>query len=153
LTDRDLTKHRGRGPGRKRLIDRIMEKISPEPNSGCWLWKGAATSAGYGEIHVPGRGGRLAHRFLYEMLRGPIPDGLQLDHLCRVRCCVNPDHLEPVTCRDNLRRSPLVARMRGESQRNKTHCPAGHPYDATNTYWYRNRRNCRECSRIRRRKK
>ena len=98
-----------------------------------------------------------AHRFAYEMLVGPIPEGLDLDHLCRVRHCVNPNHLEPVTRSENLRRGirprlPQNDRI-GDKNRAKTHCPKGHPYDEANTlmhYWKREnsmRRLCRTCHR------
>lgn len=73
-------------------------------SSPCWIWQMALNPSGYGLI--PGRGSRLAHRAFYEDARGPIPGGPQLDHLCRTRCCVNPDHLEPVTNAENQRRSP-----------------------------------------------
>lgn len=77
-------------------------------DGGCWLWRGTRGSSGYGQICIRGphrtRAIRGAHRVLYEMLRGPVPEGLELDHLCRVRHCVNPDHLEPVTRTENVRR-------------------------------------------------
>jgi hypothetical protein len=80
---------------------------------GCWRWGGATTPKGYGVFTTRQRESRrrayLAHRTAWELLRGPIEDGRQLDHLCRNRWCVNPDHLEPVTCRENIRRG-LVAR-------------------------------------------
>lgn len=105
----------------------------------CWFWTATLNNRGYGEF---GRFG-LAHRYAYELLVGPIPIGLTLDHLCRQPACVRPDHLEPVTLREN------VLRGKGWSGRNaiKTHCPQGHPYDEVNTRWYRNQRNCRVCSR------
>lgn len=70
----------------------------------CWIWDGALTDGGYGKAS---RGGKTttAHRYVYEMYRGPIPEGLHLDHLCEVRECVNPDHLDPVTGSENTRRS------------------------------------------------
>lgn len=83
---------------------KARQKIFPEPMTGCWLWGGSINSKGYGrwkdrvKFH-------MAHRFVYETIIGQIPDGLQLDHLCRVRCCVNPSHLEPVTVTENVRRS------------------------------------------------
>lgn len=70
----------------------------------CWLWIGGKQAAGYGSFGVRGSG-KLAHRVSYELHRGAIPDGLHLDHLCRVKSCVNPDHLEPVTPRENVRRA------------------------------------------------
>lgn len=87
------------------IEERFWSKVEPEPNSGCWIWIGART-CGYGAI---GRGTRSegnigAHRFAYLLLRGPIPLGLEPDHLCRLRCCVNPWHLELVTRRENSQR-------------------------------------------------
>lgn len=117
---------------------------------GCWEWLGFHNAKGYSQVRIGGRGGRLhrLHRLLYELLIGPIPDGLQLDHLCRNRGCVRPDHLEPVTQEENLARgnpSPT------DINRMKVHCPAGHPYDAENTYYYprSQHRGCRECNRER----
>src|SRR3990172_4211550 len=75
----------------------------PEPNTGCWLWAGNLDTPGYGQISSLGRK-VLAHRLSYIFLRGPIPRGLQIDHLCRVRSCVNPDHMELVTSRENASR-------------------------------------------------
>jgi hypothetical protein len=105
----------------------------------CWLWTATLNNQGYGEFGSLG----LAHRFAYELLVGPIPEGLTLDHLCRQPACVRPDHLEPVTHRENVRRGE------GWSGRNarKTHCPQGHAYDEANTRWYHNQRNCRACDR------
>lgn len=114
-----------------------------EGAGGCLLWTGQIDKAGYGR-----RGGRLAHRLVYEMEVGPVPDALPLDHLCRVTRCVNPLHLEPVSQRENLLRSPLT--FQGRNAR-KTHCPQGHPYDEANTYRPpRGGRICRACSRARR---
>lgn len=115
----------------------------PEPNSGCWLWTGALMKNGYGvfdfhkdRLGLP-RKSRLAHRISYELHNGEIPKGLDLDHLCRTRCCVNPDHLEPVSRKENLRRSPLV---------NKTHCKSGHEFTFENTWIEKNgARHCRAC--------
>ena len=106
----------------------------------CWEWTGGRTS-GYG--HISGGDGtfRRAHRVVYEFLVGPVPRGMQLDHLCRNRACVNPDHLEPVTPGENTRRSPL-------SRARRTHCPQGHEYTPENTsVSKRNQRSCRECIR------
>ena len=110
-----------------------------EPNSGCWLWTGYVHKTGYGSYTLKGKT-RLAHRFSYEMYVGDIPEGHDLDHLCRVRCCVNPDHLEPVSRRENLERSPIWSG-------NFTHCPSGHAYDEGNTYYYNGSRRCMACRR------
>lgn len=82
---------------------------------GCWRWTGRHTTLGYGQLHVGGRD-YLAHRLMYERDRGPIPSGLELDHLCRVRDCVNPAHLEAVSHAENIRRSPLTPRSRPLSE-------------------------------------
>ncbi len=82
-------------------IDNFLYWVSPEPNSGCWPWTGCLSLAGYGCFQ-----GFSAHRFSYAALVGPIPQGLTIDHLCRVRLCVNPLHLEPVTHKVNCQRKP-----------------------------------------------
>jgi hypothetical protein len=107
--------------------------------NGCWWWKGGKHEKGYGRFWFADRV-QPAHRIAYELLIGLIPDGLQLDHLCRTPSCVNPAHLEPVTRLENLRRGIHV-------NRSKTHCPAGHAYDAENTYIEGGRRHCRICLR------
>lgn len=106
----------------------------------CWYWTAGQNGKGYGRIRIRSHD-VLAHRFAYELLVGPIPAGLELDHLCRVRCCVNTDHLEPVTNQVN------VLRGNGKTAANarKTHCPQGHAYDVGNTYWWRGRRYCQVC--------
>lgn len=87
---------------RPRTLEDYLDKIVPNED-GCWLWLGGKGGAGYGAI-TRGRFKQPAHRVFFELLVGPIPDGLQLDHLCCVRACVNPDHLEPVTQGENIRR-------------------------------------------------
>jgi hypothetical protein len=96
---------------------------------GCWEWTGRITPQGYGTISLAGKSHR-AHRLSYEALVGPIPDGLGLDHLCRNRPCVNPDHLEPVTQSVNTKRGFGI----GTKHSMVTHCPKGHEYDEFNTY-------------------
>lgn len=129
------------GPAPKPLADRIHAAVLVDDN-GCWLWQRSIKSNGYGQMGVPGAGMRYAHRISYQTFRGPIPDGLQIDHLCRVRRCVNPDHLEAVTCRENLIRGVgFVARHVAA-----THCPAGHPYDECNTrIGTKGERMCKRC--------
>lgn len=107
----------------------------------CWRWTGAHVPNGYGQIQANGRP-RGVHRLAYEAWVGPIPDGLEVDHLCRVRDCINPAHLEAVTHLENLRRGrTIVAR-----QIAKTECPQGHPYDEGNTIKRsRGVRICRAC--------
>ena len=129
--------------------ERFQKFISPEPMSGCWLWTGALTDKGYARIRGASKPVK-AHRLSYELARGPIPDGLELDHLCRVRCCVNPAHLEPVTHAENVRRSIAAignpGALAGSAvQRAKTHCPSGHEYNEANTYRLLGSRFCRAC--------
>lgn len=122
-----------------RLPDRFWSKVIPEPNSGCWLWLGAG-SGGYGHTWAVGGRKWLAHRLAFEVLVGPVPKGLDLDHLCRNRGCCNPAHLEPVTHRENARRGLHGALI--------TRCPSGHAYDDENTYVGPNgARKCRRCGR------
>lgn len=120
------------------LQEAIWDKITV--TGFCWLWEGYVSKEGYGYSTFEGKG-RIAHRHVYELLVGPIPKGLQLDHLCRVRNCVNPDHLEPVTPRENLMRGFTHARSNSE----KTHCAQGHEYNEANTYYDKTQRSCKAC--------
>jgi len=107
----------------------------------CWHWLRHRTPRGYGTFRVNGRL-LMAHRWAYEHFKGPIPDGLTLDHLCRNRGCVNPDHLEPVTLRENILRgtSPSAADAK------KTHCIHGHEFFVQNTWiTSQGKRVCRTC--------
>lgn len=108
----------------------------------CWLWNSVIKENGYGQFWVEGRYVQ-AHRFAYELARGPIPAGLSIDHLCRERACVNPSHLEPVTTRENLRRSPHTVNSINAA---KTTCPRGHAYNRK-----RRQRYCLTCENERRR--
>ncbi|MFF5842171.1 HNH endonuclease signature motif containing protein [Streptomyces massasporeus] len=122
-----------------KVRERILRRT--DRSGECWLWTGPLDRHGYAEIKISGRQ-RLAHRVAYETFIGPIPDGLVIDHRCRVRHCQNPDHLEPVTNRENLLRGVGVAAQNAT----KTHCPQGHPYDEANTIIRpRGSRRCRAC--------
>lgn len=126
------------------IAERLKAKTVLDEQTGCWLWTGQIGRRGYGQIGS-GSDGRtlLTHRVSYELNVGPIPEGLTLDHLCRVRHCINPAHLEPVTARENILRGETLA----AANIAKTHCPQGHPYSPENTYIYKGSRSCRICSR------
>lgn len=136
------------GDRRMSFAERYERLAFPEPNSGCFIWMGALNKDGYGVIGIgyeseKNKKNTLAHRVAYEHFVGPIPEGLQLDHLCRVRCCVNPAHLEPVTNAENLRRGmgPALTRARPPI----THCKHGHLLSGENLNLYRGVRVCRAC--------
>ena len=124
------------------LEARIAEKIRVEGD--CWLWQGYTLGRGeYGGISVDGTY-KYVHRVMYEILIGPIPDGLTLDHLCRQTLCANPFHCEPVTLRENILRgdSPTAVNAR------KSHCIHGHPLSGENLYTAPDgHRYCRTCRR------
>lgn len=125
-------------------LERIQFRAAAPDDNGCWRWTGHIDDGGYGIVSAGGA--HKAHRISYEAHVGPIPDGLTIDHLCRVRCCVNPAHLEPVTQQVNTLRGETIAARHAAT----THCPAGHPYDAENTYSSkRGERDCRACRRVR----
>jgi len=93
--------------------ERVLSKLLIQPETGCLLWTGALTWNGYGNFMLPDRSNVRVHRLMYEWFAGPIPDGMQIDHLCRVRRCASPAHLEPVTCQENLLRGAgLGGRLR-----------------------------------------
>lgn len=130
---------------------RILERIRVD-GVGCWLWRGSITGTGYGTIYLPRPVGQpfgaRAHRFSYEQFVGPIPDGLELDHLCRVRHCVNPQHLEPVTRHENIVRGigPRLTILR-QAGVYRTHCRRGHELAGRNVYAYGGKRQCAVCCR------
>lgn len=102
--------------------ERFDARWTPEPNTGCWLWTGGLMNRGYGKLCF-GDGTRLAHRVSWELHRGPIPEGLVLDHVCRVRSCVNPDHLRLVTIAQNVLENSVSESALHAKQ---THCLKGH---------------------------
>lgn len=124
--------------------DRFWAQVDRRGDDECWPWLGSLDGGGYGQIRTGGRRVK-AHRFAYELLVGPIAEGLVIDHLCRSRSCANPKHLEAVTQGENIRRG-----LTGATNAAKTHCPHGHEYAAANTYLYRGKRACRACARKRR---
>lgn len=136
-------------PGNKQtpVIVRFWAKV--EITLGCWIWHGERDKAGYGKLRrgAPTFRKEMAHRLAYELFVGLIPEGLTLDHLCRNTSCVNPDHLEPVTIRENTLRgtNPIAQNAR------KTHCVRGHRFSPENTAYVLDgtERRCRECMRIR----
>ena len=133
-----------------RKVDKDGATPAHRPDLGpCWPWAAGRNNYGYGVFSFGSRkdGSRRsvsAHRFAYELLIGPITEGLQLDHLCRVHHCVNTDHLEPVTQRENLLRGVGIPALNMK----KTHCPHGHAFDGVNTYWHKGTRGCLVCRRV-----
>jgi hypothetical protein len=127
---------------------RFWRKTMPVP-SGCTIWTGKVSASGYGHFWAQGRH-LIAHRVAYLLTFGAIEPGAVLDHLCRVRACINPRHLEPVTQKENILRGEGLAAHNAR----KTHCPAGHEYTPDNTYHFKRSetrvgRNCRACERAR----
>ena len=129
---------------------RFDKKWVPEPNSGCWLWTASDDGKGYGQFGGTPRpngradGMRKAYKVGYEIYVGPVPEGLELDHKCRTKMCVNPDHLEPVTHGVNIDRGVWQPAI----NKKKTHCDRGHPYTEDNFKIYKGSRKCMECNKI-----
>ena len=126
-------------------VERFWTKV--DKTGGCWLWTGPQSGKGWRErksygVFSIGPKKIYAHRYAYESLVGPIPEGRELDHLCRVKHCVNPAHLEPVTFVENQRRAVPFRKP-------KTHCPKGHAYVGDNMMRVGSRRalRCRTCTR------
>lgn len=129
---------RGSGPSLKDRLPHLVRITE----TGCWDWSRYVDSDGYGRVKIRGKSERRAHRAVYEELVGHIPDGMDLDHLCRNRRCVNPEHLEPVTKRENTLRGFAPTAMNAR----KTHCLNGHSLSGDNIYTQNGRRRqCRTC--------
>jgi len=129
----------------QQVIERFLDKISPEPNTGCWLWNAVLTGTGYGNFMV-NRSVYTAHRASFLIHKGPIPDGMQVCHKCDVRCCVNPDHLFLGTSQDNAIDKCNKGRHPNQT---KTHCRNGHelPSQPNVTWGKRSFRLCLVCRR------
>lgn len=128
---------------KRSLRDRIEGSVAYEPNTGCWLWVRAKSVDGYGRIKIDGEN-VSAHRTSYAAYLGPIPEGLTIDHLCRTRLCVNPDHLEAVPMGVNVLRGMNTAAQNAR----KTHCKRGHALEGGNLYVTRvGERRCKQCRR------
>lgn len=143
------------GSSRRSDYERFIEKTR-RVESGCIEEAGGLNGVGYGQFYrgkreVGDTGKTYAHRWAYEHYVGPIPEGMHLDHLCRNRKCCNPDHLEPVTPRENILRGVAPAAEHAK----KTECPAGHKYEGDNLYLHpvKGQRICRACGRIRAKQK
>ena len=120
-------------------IQSIIDRLEPITESGCLIWP-IITKMGYGVVSHNGKQ-HLVHRLLYECLVGKIPLDMCLDHMCRVRCCVNVAHLEVVTIKTNVLRGKGLAAINSK----KTHCVSGHPLSGNNLRKYKSERSCIEC--------
>jgi len=123
----------------KNDLENIWKYIKfPSDPKDCWIWIGGMMGKRYGTFCFMLKQ-HQAHRFVYELLVGKVPKGKELDHLCREKKCVNPDHLEPVRHKINCSRGKV------NQNKNKTHCKNGHEFTEKNTYHFRNFRQCRKC--------
>ena len=132
-------------PPKSMTVDERFDALwQPEPNSGCMIWMGASRGNGYGAFW-DGKKDVAAHRFAWERKHGPIPVGLVVDHLCRVRTCVNPAHLRVVTQRENVFENSFALAAINAA---KTHCKRGHEFTTENTMRTSKGRECRLCNRM-----
>lgn len=129
--------------------ERFWGSVRVDETTGCWLWTGTLGRGGYSQFTVGAKDWHSSgHKWAYQHFIGPVPDGLHLDHLCRTPACVNPAHLEPVTCRENLLRGDTFQAKNAA----KTHCLRGHEFTPENTYRRLDRpghRACKTCQRMR----
>lgn len=121
------------------IAERLDRMSIPEPMSGCTVWLGTRNRDGYGMVEHEGKT-QSAHRVAWVSQHGPIPAGLEIDHRCKLRCCINTDHMRLATRRENTRNSGAVSALAAQ----RVACPQGHPYDGVN---YRGARICRQCAR------
>lgn len=127
----------GKPQSHSRRLTTLMSRVTPGWG-GCWLWTGFRYANGYGLFALDGRK-VYAHRAAYELTVGPIPDGLHIDHLCRVRACIRPDHLEAVPQAENNNRACAI----------RTHCRHGHLLDGRKQRGGKTARYCKTCNRLR----
>lgn len=127
------------------LEERFWAKV--DKSGDCWMWTGCTNAEGYGRFNVGDGQIVNAHRVSVQLDGRDIPSGLEVDHLCRNRTCVNPRHLDVVDHRTNMLRSPAFMELAASNAR-KTHCPKNHPYEGANLYVLPDgRRSCRICCR------
>ncbi|TMS00113.1 HNH endonuclease signature motif containing protein [Nonomuraea basaltis] len=147
MTVYDPPPRRKGGPKPKPIAEQLLRKVTPG-HGGCWIWTGIVINSGYPRLGITRQNKTkqyLAHRLSYQLFVGPIPEGMQIDHLCMVRRCVNPQHLEAVTPQINVLRSPNTIASRWG---HRTHCERGHEYTAENTYLQPRRDNPDKTSRV-----
>lgn len=133
--------------GRTDVLERVMRRVAKDDESGCWIFAGCLNRTGYGQVTLSFEEGHaLVHRVVYGRMVGPIPDGLVLDHLCRTPACCNPEHLEPVTQAENIRRGEAAESARLRAAERET-CGRGHRWAENLHITPAGKRRCRACCR------